>query len=43
MAGLTDGRVGACVWRAGKRVEPMLGGCIGEGVKGDKASGIAAG
>jgi hypothetical protein len=29
MAGPIDGRVGACVWRAGKRVEPLLGGCLG--------------
>ena len=42
LAGPTNGRVGACVCRAGKRVEPLLGGCFGGGVKDNKASGIAA-
>jgi hypothetical protein len=41
--GRTGGRVGGGVWSAGKRVEPLLGGCFGGGVKGDKANGITAG
>ena len=43
LAGPTNGRVGACVWRAKKRVEPLLGGCFGGAVKDNKASGIAVG
>jgi hypothetical protein len=43
LAGPTGGRVGGGVWRAGKRVEPLVCGCIGGGVKGDKGSGIAVG
>ena len=41
LAGPRGGRVGGGVWRAGKRVEALVCGCIGGGVKGDKASGIA--
>ena len=43
LAGPSGGRVGGGVWRAGKRVEALVCGCIGGGVKGDKASGIAVG
>jgi hypothetical protein len=41
--GGADGWEGTSGCLARKTVEPLLGGCFGGGVKGDKARGIAAG
>jgi hypothetical protein len=43
LAGATAGKVGAGVWKVGKRVEGLLDVYFGGGLKGDEASGIAAG